>query len=70
MGHNDRFEDDEFTYICACPNCRKLFKVAETEQIPGFRFPEDMVCPYCGHVVRTSLEFEFRTFPMEDNEKK
>lgn len=56
---------NDFNYIQTCPECGKQFKVYEEDQIPGFRFPEDMVCPYCKHVCRTSLEYEFTTEKME-----
>lgn len=71
MGWNDHLSDKDFNFVASCPKCGKKFKVVETEQIPGCRFPEDMVCPYCGEVVRTSMEYEYSTFKMEkDNENK
>ena len=56
---------DDFNYVSKCPKCGKYFKVYETEQVPGFRFPEDMVCPYCGEVVKTSMEFEYKTYEVD-----
>lgn len=44
-----------------CPNCKKEFGCYMTEQEPGFRWDEDMVCPYCHYVVTTSLTWEFST---------
>lgn len=65
MGWNDHLEDNSFNFIATCPKCGKQFKVYEVEQIPGFRGKEDMVCPYCKHVCRTSMEYEFMTQKME-----
>jgi endogenous inhibitor of DNA gyrase (YacG/DUF329 family) len=56
---------DDFNYVSKCPKCGKHFKVYETEQTPGFRFPEDMICPYCGEVVKTSMEFEYTTYEID-----
>ena len=65
MGFNDHMADKEFNLVCLCPKCNKKFKVIQTEQIPGFRSPEDLVCPYCGHVLRTSMEWEFTSYEIE-----
>ena len=68
MGWNDNLSDyNRNTYLRACPECKKIFKVEEVDQTPGFRWSEDMVCPYCGHIVRTSLEYEFHTYKLEEN---
>lgn len=64
MGWNDYLEN--FNYVAKCPKCGKKFKVYETEQIPGFRDTEYMICPYCGEIVRASMEYEFTTYKMED----
>ena len=57
---------NDFNYIKECECCHKKFRVYETDQIPGCRFPEDLVCPYCGELLRTSLEYEFMTEKLED----
>lgn len=59
-------EDNSFNFITTCPKCGKQFRVYEVEQIPGFRDTEEMICPYCKHVCRTSLEYEFMTQKMEE----
>lgn len=59
-------EDNSFNFIATCPKCGKQFRVYEVEQIPGFRDTEEMICPYCKHVCRTSLEYEFTTQKMEE----
>lgn len=64
MGWNDHLED--FNYVALCPKCGKKFKVYETDQIPGFRDTEYMICPYCGEIVRASMEHEYATEKMED----
>ena len=69
MGWNDHLNDNDFNFVESCPKCKKKFKVLETEQIPGFRDTEEMICPYCGHIVRTSMTYEFTTFPLEENER-
>ena len=42
-----------------CPRCGGEYTCERREQTPGFRMLEEEVCPYCGYVVRTSLEWEF-----------
>lgn len=44
-----------------CPKCKKYFYYEREEQNPGFHSDEDMVCPYCQNVIKTSLEYEFYT---------
>lgn len=51
----------EQSYVVSCPKCKRKFKVYETNQIPGFRDTEDMICPYCGEKVKTSMEYEYTT---------
>ena len=64
MGWNDHLE--EFNYIAMCPKCHKKFKVYEVEQIPGFRDNEYMICPYCGEIVKASMEHEYATEKIDD----
>ena len=49
-----------------CPKCHKKFKVYEVEQIPGFRDNEYMICPYCGEIVKASMEHEYATEKIDD----
>lgn len=53
------------TYI-VCPHCGKKFKCTLLEQIPGYRFKEQEICPYCDAVLRESLEFEFISEKLEE----
>lgn len=45
--------------IAVCTNCRKLYSRYISEQIPGFREREDDACPYCGHIMQSSMHYEF-----------
>ena len=65
MGWNDRLNDG-FDFVAECDECHKKFQVSETEQIPGFRDDEPMICPYCGHIVKTSREYEYCTYKIEE----
>lgn len=58
-----------YSYPERCPKCRKRFEVTEIEQVPGFRFPEELVCPYCGETIKTSMEVEYMTRRMEYEDK-
>ena len=49
-----------------CPYCGKKIQYTEQEQTPGFRFPEELVCPHCLKVVKESLEYEFFVEPVDD----
>lgn len=64
MDWNDCLED--FNYLAKCPKCEKKFKVYQTDQTPGFRDTEHMVCPYCGEIVRSSMEYEYATGKIEE----
>lgn len=64
MGWNDHLND--FNYVNVCKKCRRRYKVYETEQIPGFRDTEYEICPYCGEINRASMEYEFSTEKMEN----
>lgn len=50
---------DTYKYKTKCPECGKEFIVTEFDQIPGFRDKEELICPYCHKVLRTSMEVEF-----------
>lgn len=62
MGFNDHYPDMYMQTKKVCPKCGKKYICIETEQVPGFRFPEDETCPYCKTVICTSMEYEFSTF--------
>ena len=49
-----------------CSKCNRTYLCEIVEQVPGFRDTEEEICPYCGEVVRTSLEYEFHTTKIED----
>ena len=61
MGYNDDYGFEDFSYRKTCPKCKKRFEVTEIEQVPGFRWKEDLKCPYCGEVLCTSMEYEYIT---------
>ncbi len=42
------------TETCRNPNCEKKFSVTEIGAgVPGGKESEPVICPYCGHTVRT-----------------
>lgn len=55
--HLNLYSDEE--YEQTCPKCGKKFHVTVYEQTPGFRDTEELICPHCKHVIRTSMEYEF-----------
>ena len=61
MGWNDHL-NDPVAIERKCPKCGKTYLCEEYDQVPGFRSSEEEVCPYCGTVIRTSLEYEFKTY--------
>lgn len=63
MGWNDHLEN--LSRVMECKECKQKFKVYETEQVPGFRDIEFLICPYCGKVLRESMEYEFITERLE-----
>lgn len=65
MGWNDHLEDNSLNFIATCPKCEKQFMVYETEQTPGCRDKEELICPYCKHVCETSMEYEYITKKIE-----
>ena len=44
-----------------CPYCKETFQCTEYPQTPGFRFKEDLTCPYCNKVIDQSMEYEYYT---------
>lgn len=54
--------------LVTCPKCHKLFKCMESEQTPGFRDKDYLCCPYCGNVLRSSMEYEFFCSKLTDEE--
>ena len=65
MGFNDRILYSGHIYRRLCPNCKKSFEVHEQEQVPGFRCVDELKCPYCGYVLRTSMEYEYMTYKLD-----
>ena len=49
-----------------CSHCGKKFSYCVEEQTPGFRFPSDLICPWCGETLRESLEVEYWGISKED----
>ena len=66
MDWADYLRGSEYNAIIKCSHCEKEFKAQISRQVPGFRSPEDLVCPYCGEVLRTSMELEFYSSKLED----
>lgn len=67
MGWNDRLYDSSIiNFKQVCPKCGKRFRYSMEAQTPGFRFKEDLACPYCNHVIKSSLEFEFSVSKEEE----
>jgi hypothetical protein len=34
------------------------------EQEPGFRDTEELICPYCGEIIKESMEYIYFTYPI------
>lgn len=45
--------------IVKCRHCKMSYRQKQTPQIPGQRFPEDDICPYCNHSNGSSMEYEY-----------
>lgn len=54
------------TVLRRCPHCGKQYIVELLEQTPGFRDSVEEICPYCGKVIRKSMEYEFFTYKIEE----
>ena len=61
MGFNDHYPIDFSVIMEKCPKCGKTFELILEEHTPGFRTPEDKVCPYCNAILKTSMEYGFTT---------
>jgi len=61
-----RYEGRSIEYTTTCPKCKKMYDCVEIWQTPGFRDREEEICPYCGYIVKTSMEIEFRTYKREE----
>lgn len=64
MGWNDWISPAECRVVCR--KCGKTYLQAVTEQEPGFRWSEEDKCPYCGHVAKESMSYEFHNRRSED----
>lgn len=51
-----------------CPQCHKKFLVNEKDQVPGFRDRETLRCPYCHTDIRSSMEVEWDTYTIPEEE--
>lgn len=60
MGYNDRLCDNRWDRV-NCPKCNNVYECIEEEQVPGCRSMDYEVCPYCGEVIQSSMEYEFTT---------
>ncbi len=67
MGWNDHIFDIKGN-IVECSFCGKKYLQEKYEQTPGFRDKEDDICPYCGKVNGTSMEYEFSNSKISNEE--
>lgn len=74
-GYIDMNKNDLYNYINnshttkeECPYCHKTFIMTCTPQTPGFRMEEDLICPYCGEILNSSLHWEYYVEKENDNE--
>ena len=42
-----------------CPKCNNNFAYYEEPQVPGNRDREDLICPWCGEKIGSSMEWEY-----------
>ena len=52
--------------VCICKKCNRKYRQMLEEQTPGFRIKDEDICPYCGFVNGTSMEYEFYNEKMEN----
>lgn len=60
------YEECDNVAVCMC--CKKPYYRHETEQVPGFRDRDYDICPYCGEVNGSSMEWEYSNRKMTDDE--
>lgn len=65
MGWNDHLEDTQ-TCVVTCPFCGRNYEVTYIEQAPGCRMKDDEICPYCGKIIRSSMEYDSFTRKLEE----
>lgn len=65
MGYNDRLSYVRWDRAC-CPKCKEAYECREEEQEPGCRSKDYEICPYCGEVIQSSMEYEFTTRKLTD----
>lgn len=71
MGFNDHYGDLPLEYeIEKCPKCGENFHCIETEQVIGCKSEEEKVCPYCGEILKTSMEYEYTCSKLSEEEIK
>lgn len=42
-----------------CPKCKREYIENREEQVIGFRERSENVCPYCGYVLGSSMEWDY-----------
>lgn len=52
--------------VATCKHCKKDYIQVQTDQEPGFRMPDDDICPYCKQSNGSSMAVEYENYPMED----
>lgn len=50
-----------------CKYCKKDYLLSVRYQTPGCRDWEDEVCPYCHRVNKSSMEWEFTTYEIDNS---
>lgn len=64
MRYNDRLDGSIWDKV-KCTQCGKIYECREEEQEPGFRSKDYEICPYCGNVNDSSMDYEFFTRKFE-----
>ena len=60
MGYNDRYFDKPTENETEkCPVCGKHFICVVTEQVVGCKVRDEKICPYCGAILASSMEYEY-----------
>lgn len=59
-----RYDGFNLSTLSTCPKCHKRFRVMMEEQEPGFRDTEELICPYCGEIIKESMEYIYFTYPI------
>ena len=54
------------TSIEVCPSCGKKFNLITEEQEAGFRMKDELICPYCNYLIKSSMEVEYSARKIEE----